>query len=113
VRVPDGVETGPLSVILDAVHHRQVLRVAYAGLRRQDTTERDVEPLGLVRSGAFWLMAAWCRLREDVRVFRSDRVLAASPTGETFVAREGATMEDLTRRYLEGDPTDGSPRRRR
>jgi predicted DNA-binding transcriptional regulator YafY len=113
VRVPDAVDAGPLSIILDAVHHRRVLRVAYAGLRRQDTTERDVEPLGLVRSGAFWLMAAWCRLREDVRVFRSDRVLSASPTGETFVAREGATMEDLTRRYLEGEATDPSSRRRR
>lgn len=102
VRVPDRGAKGPLSTILDAIHHRQVLRLSYAGVRRQDTTERDVEPLGLVRAGAFWLMPAWCRLRGDVRVFRSDRILSTTPTGETFTPREGATMEDLTRKYLEG-----------
>jgi predicted DNA-binding transcriptional regulator YafY len=103
VRVPERDEKGPLSTILDAVHHRRVLKLSYAGVRRQDTTDRDVEPLGLVRSGGFWLMPAWCRLRGDVRVFRSDRILATTPTGETFSPREGSTMEDLTRQYLEGE----------
>jgi predicted DNA-binding transcriptional regulator YafY len=103
VRLPRRDEKGPLSTILDAVHHRRVLRLGYAGVRRQDTTERDVEPLGLVRAGNFWLMPAWCRLRGDVRVFRSDRILATTATGETFSPREGATIEDLTRRYIEGD----------
>lgn len=107
VRVPDRFEAGPLSTILDAIHHRRVLRLAYAGLRRQDTTERDVEPLGLVRSARFWLMPAWCRLRNDLRVFRSDRILSASATGDVFTPREGATMEDLVRQHLEGDERRG------
>lgn len=102
VRLPDRDKKGPLSVILDAVHHRRVLRIVYAGVRRQDTTVREVEPLGLVRSGRFWLMPAWCRLRGDVRVFRSDRIEAVTPTGDGFAPREGATMEDLVRQYIEG-----------
>jgi predicted DNA-binding transcriptional regulator YafY len=108
VRVPTRFEAGPLSTILDAIHHRVVLRLAYAGLRRQDTTERDVEPLGLVRSGRFWLMPAWCRLRSDLRVFRSDRILSATRTAEVFTPREGATMEDLVRQHLE----ESAPRSR-
>jgi predicted DNA-binding transcriptional regulator YafY len=103
VRVPERFEAGPLSTILDAIHHRHVLRLTYAGVRRQDTTERDVEAVGLVRSGPFWLMPAWCRLREGLRVFRSDRIRSATRTGEVFAPREGATMEDLTRRYLESE----------
>ncbi len=103
VRVPERREKGPLSTILDAVHHRRVLRLVYAGVRRQDTTEREVEPLGLVRTGPFWLMAAWCRLRSDVRVFRSDRILSTTVTGERFAPREGATMEEITRQYLAGE----------
>lgn len=102
VRVPEKRETGPLSTILDAVHHRRVLRLLYAGVRRQDTTEREVEPLGLVRTGGFWLMPAWCRLRGDVRVFRSDRILSTTVTGDTFAPRAGATMEEITKQYLEG-----------
>lgn len=103
VRVPDEQPRGPLSLILDAIHHRRVLTLRYAGVRRQDTTEREVEPLGLVRTGAFWLMPAWCRLRGDLRVFRSDRILSATPTGEAFTPRDGATMEDLVQQYLAGE----------
>jgi predicted DNA-binding transcriptional regulator YafY len=103
VRVPDRDDQWPLSVILDAIHHRRVLHLVYAGVRRQDTTERDVEPLGLVRLGVYWLMPAWCRLRDEVRAFRSDRILSTTVTGETFTPREGATIEDLVRQHLEGE----------
>lgn len=115
VRVADAAPRGPLSVILDAVHHQRVLTMRYEGVRRHDTTVRDVEPLGLVRAGGFWLVPAWCRLREDVRVFRTDRIRATAPTGETFSLREGHTIEDLTRLHLDSDapPASAKPRRRR
>ena len=63
VRLPESREVGPLSLILDAVHHRRVLRITYAGVERDELSEREIEPLGLVRSGAYWLVPAWCRLR--------------------------------------------------
>lgn len=101
VRVPESkTGQGPLSIILDAIHHRRVLQLSYAGVKRQATTERAVEPLGMVRAGTFWLVAAWCRLRNDVRVFRSDRILATTVTGETFTPRPGATMEELVAKYV-------------
>lgn len=103
VRLPESRDVGPLSLILDAVHHRRVLRITYAGVRRAELSEREIEPLGLVRSGAYWLVPAWCRLREDLRVFRSDQLRTAVATGEQYNAREGATMEDLSRRYQAGE----------
>ncbi|MDX3111001.1 WYL domain-containing protein, partial [Nonomuraea angiospora] len=30
----------------------------------------------------FWYLVAWCRLRDDVRVFRLDRIAAATVTAE-------------------------------
>ncbi|MGV3624831.1 MAG: helix-turn-helix transcriptional regulator [Archangium sp.] len=92
---------GPLSLLLDAVHSRRVLKLTYDGINRGETTEREVEPLGLLRFTDSWLMPAWCRLRGEVRVFRSDRVRKAVPTGETFVEREGFTMADLVKRHAE------------
>lgn len=94
-------EAGPLSLLLEAVHSRRVLRLTYDGINRGQTTERDVEPLGLLRIADSWMMPAWCRLRGEVRVFRSDRVRKAVPTGETFVEREGFTMADLVKRHAE------------
>lgn len=94
-------KAGPLSLLLDAVNHRRVLHLVYDGIGRGETTERDVEPLGLLRFTDSWMMPAWCRLRGDVRIFRSDRMRRATPTGETFAEREGFTMEDLVKRHAE------------
>lgn len=113
VRLPESREVGPLSLILDAVHHRRVLRITYAGVERDELSEREIEPLGLVRSGVYWLVPAWCRLRQDLRVFRSDRLQAAVSTGELYAAREGVTMEELTRRYQAGDERRGTDTGRR
>ncbi len=103
VKLMRGAEkkAGPLSLLLDAVHERKVLRLVYDGLGRGVPTEREVEPLGLLRFADAWLMPAWCRLRGDVRMFRSDRVRSAKPTGETFTEREGYTLADLGRRHAQ------------
>lgn len=100
VAIPDGVQAsfGPLGLLLDAIHHRRVVHIRYAGLARGEDTERDVEPIGLVRLGAWWLVSAYCRLRGDLRAFRSDRIRDAALTGQTFESREGMTIDDIVRR---------------
>jgi len=93
--VGDQQRAGPLGLLLGAIHDRQVVHIRYDGLARGEATERDVEPLGLVRLGRWWLVSAYCRLRQDLRAFRSDRILEATPTGEVFAPREGMTLEDV------------------
>ncbi len=59
-----------------AVHNAHVLRIGYvdaAGL----VSDRDVEPQHVVVAPGGAYLAAWCRLREDDRIFRMDRVLRA------------------------------------
>ncbi len=46
---------------------------------------REVEPLCLAFWGGVWTLGAWCRLRNDFRNFRPDRIAAFAPTGEVFV----------------------------
>jgi predicted DNA-binding transcriptional regulator YafY len=91
-------DPGPLSVLLKAVDAREVVRVRYHGVARGMASEREIEPLGVVRLGEVWLVPAYCRLREDLRVFRIDRMLKAVPTGERFVPRPGLSLEDFVRR---------------
>ena len=91
----DQARVGPLGVLLDAIHRRRVVHIRYAGLARGEDTERDVEPLGLVRLGKWWLVSAYCRLRQDLRSFRSDRILAAVAGDEIFAPRDGMTLDDV------------------
>lgn len=67
-----------------AVTSSQVLRMSY---RDNDArpTQREIEPLCLAFWGGSWTLGAWCRLREDFRNFRPDRIVDYAPTGETFL----------------------------
>ena len=72
---------------LDAIHEametRHLVRFAYA---RPDgeASQRDVEPVCLAFWGRVWTLGAWCRLRQDFRNFRLDRMAALRVLEETY-----------------------------
>lgn len=74
------------SGIVDALHEaiaaRRVLRVEYRDAR-DAVSAREIEPLCLACWGAVWTLGAWCRMRDDFRNFRPDRMQFAA-TGEIF-----------------------------
>jgi predicted DNA-binding transcriptional regulator YafY len=47
-------------------------------------TERAVDLYGLVYRSGFWYAVGYCHLREDLRVFRLDRVRSAKMRDETY-----------------------------
>jgi predicted DNA-binding transcriptional regulator YafY len=67
-----------------AIAARQVLHLDYRD-ESSRASARDVEPLCLAFWGGAWTLGAWCRLRNDFRSFRPDRIVELAPTGETFV----------------------------
>jgi predicted DNA-binding transcriptional regulator YafY len=40
-----------------------------------------------------WYLVAWCRLREELRSFRLDRIIASHDTGEPVPARAPEELE--------------------
>lgn len=73
---------GVSRAIEEALLRRRVLRLGYADAKGA-LTAREVEPgVFLGGRGGFWYLVAWCRLRDDVRVFRLDRIVEAAVTGE-------------------------------
>ncbi|MEV8632212.1 YafY family protein [Streptosporangium sp. NPDC051023] len=69
-------------VIERALLHRRVLRIEYED-RKGDATVREVEPTVFVGGrGGHWYLVGMCRLRQDVRVFRLDRIRRAEETEE-------------------------------
>lgn len=63
-------------------------------------TRRRVWPLGLFFYGPVWLLAAWCELRQDFRMFRVDRMAQADWLDVGFDPKPGRTLEDFGRQEL-------------
>jgi len=81
------------AVITDALPGGRVLRLGYAD-RHGRLSRRDVEPLGFVGFAGHWYLLAWCRLRDAVRAFRTDRIAAVTVTAQVSVPRP-LRREDL------------------
>jgi predicted DNA-binding transcriptional regulator YafY len=64
----------PLALARRAVEERRVVRLLYHAYRRESPDPRDVEPVRLVHFGDAWHLAGYCRLRQDMRLFRLDRI---------------------------------------
>jgi predicted DNA-binding transcriptional regulator YafY len=70
-------------VIEQALLHRRVVRLEYEDQEGR-TTVREVEPATFVGGrGGHWYLVGLCRLRQDVRAFRLDRIGWAEETEET------------------------------
>jgi predicted DNA-binding transcriptional regulator YafY len=80
-----------------ALAERRVLALEYRGKDREEITKRDVEPLGLVYYADNWHLIAHCRLRKEVREFRTDRILKIESKPEVFAPHESFSLK----RYLE------------
>jgi predicted DNA-binding transcriptional regulator YafY len=78
------IETDVIDSLHAAIADNRVLRLDYRDESGRAST-REVEPLCLAFWGGAWTLGAWCRLREDFRSFRPDRIATFAPTGETFV----------------------------
>jgi predicted DNA-binding transcriptional regulator YafY len=80
-------------MVADALSTRRVLRIAY-GDREGAATTREIEPLGYVGKATHWYLVAWCRQRDALRAFRTDRITSVSVTAEVPAPRS-LRREDL------------------
>ncbi|MEU4755457.1 WYL domain-containing protein, partial [Micromonospora tulbaghiae] len=84
--VGDGPGTPVPAAVADAVAAGRVLRLRYADRGGADSA-RDVEPLAYLGNSVHWYLVAWCRLRDGLRCFRTDRIVSVHPLAEP-VTRE-------------------------
>ena len=73
-----------LDQLRTAASDRQVSHITYVSLARNEQTERDVEPWAVFSSLGNWYLSAYCRLKQEERVFRVDRVRDVAILDETF-----------------------------
>ena len=66
--------TDHIQAILDGIVQKKLLCIDYFAGHSQEFTKRDVEPVGIFYLDSFWHLIAYCRLRNDYRDFRIDRI---------------------------------------
>ncbi len=78
-----------------AVDERRVVLIDYYVPARDESTERTVEPLRVFSAEGHAYLDAWCRLAEDQRLFRLDRISRAEVLDEQFSGRRDVRPRDL------------------
>lgn len=86
-RAPLNLDDPKFGLLQQAIQKRRVVRLHYHAMHTNRITERLVEPLHLAYLESTWVLSGYCRLRNDERNFRLDRIDELQPTGETFAAR--------------------------
>jgi predicted DNA-binding transcriptional regulator YafY len=71
-----------LQPILNAISGSNVIEINYTTVDKNETTKRQLEPVGIYYLGSHWYLIAWCRLRNDYRNFRTDKISQLKTTGE-------------------------------
>ncbi len=87
----DGVKP----ILEQAVAEQRSVEINYFSMTREEFTTRKVDPYGLKPDGDLLWMVAFCHLRDDMRVFRVDRIKEASLTHDAFVRPETFSLDEF------------------
>lgn len=90
-------DVGPRPEVLAALRDRVAAKITYVDPKTLASSTRTIEPVGLVSTGAWWWLIAYCRLRKDARAFRTDAI-ASWKSKAPFAPREGFSLAEITAR---------------
>ncbi|MPZ61825.1 MAG: WYL domain-containing protein [Propionibacteriales bacterium] len=92
----DAADQKVVDTVNDALRHQRRLRLSYFVPARDETTEREVDPMRLVVAEGHSYLECWCYRADDVRLFRLDRISAATELDTPADPPEHAHPRDLS-----------------
>jgi proteasome accessory factor C len=99
-------EEAVLPVVRDALERGRRLHLAYHVPGRDETTERDVDPMRLLLVEGRSYLEAWCRRVEGVRIFRLDRVVSVEILDAPAEPPAHAERRDISQGLFRPGPDD-------
>jgi proteasome accessory factor C len=106
VSVQVGGRVGPLAEIREALAADRRLHLTYFVPTRDETTQRDVDPMRVLMVDGRWYLEGWCYRADQVRLFRLDRVEEATVLDLPTAIPAGAAQRDLGEGLFQGSPDD-------
>ncbi|MEQ8339413.1 MAG: YafY family protein [Cyclobacteriaceae bacterium] len=94
-----------ISTIQNALAEQRVLSIAYYANYKDQSTKRDIEPLGLVYYSGRWHLIAYCRLRKSMRDFRCDRITHCKLLVEKYDRTEHPSFPTFLEQMIVGTET--------
>ncbi|WP_280237017.1 helix-turn-helix transcriptional regulator [Nocardia cyriacigeorgica] len=101
---PRPVEAPAVATVRAALAARHALRLVYYSASRDVVSERLVDPIRIVLVDNNSYLQAWCREAEGVRLFRFDRIEAATELDEPASPPSEATDADAALDLFQDDP---------
>jgi predicted DNA-binding transcriptional regulator YafY len=92
---PDEPHQKHLTALQQAVAANRLLFIRYeSSYNKTETTERLVEPLGLLHYSNAWHLIGWCRLRNDYRDFKVNRISRLQLKDETVDVSKHKSLQE-------------------
>jgi proteasome accessory factor C len=95
VLIDEETNEGTVALARKALAARRRIHLRYLVPGRDESTERDVDPMRLINFDAHWYLEGWCHRAEDVRLFRLDRIEALEILGQDGTPPATAEPRDL------------------
>ncbi|MFC5049558.1 helix-turn-helix transcriptional regulator [Rubritalea spongiae] len=92
-----------IACVQQAMVERKIILLDYQD-RMGNTTSRPVEPLELVHYQNRWHLLSWCKMRNDFRDFRLDRVTGYTLTEQSYEYRDHQTISDCIQSWIANEP---------
>ncbi|MFC7492343.1 MULTISPECIES: helix-turn-helix transcriptional regulator [unclassified Knoellia] len=89
------VDDTTLARAREGVEQHRRLHLTYHVPGRDESTERDVDPMRVIASDGHWYLEGWCHRAQGVRVFRLDRVEDLTVLDEDGTPPEGVAPREL------------------
>lgn len=86
-----------LQVLLKSIAAKEILDIGYFANHSQQYSNRQIEPVGVFYQSSYWYLIAFCRLRNDYRSFRTDRISYINLTGQFFNKQHPSLKTFITR----------------
>ncbi len=90
-----------LSSIQKSITNANVLKINYHSIYKEEITTREVEPLAVYFTENAWVLVAFCRLRNDQREFRLDKISKLNITSQTFDYQQDFSLNNYFKQFTE------------
>ena len=91
------VGTEHLAAIRTSLTSRRKLRISYRRGGAAEATERSICPYALAAASGMFYVIAHCEGSDGLRIFRLDRIEAATPLAEPYRIPESFSLDDVIR----------------
>lgn len=106
VDIDPGEQGQWLEPVRQALAQHRRIHLRYLVPSRDETTQRDVDPMRVTTVDGHWYLEGWCHRSSDVRLFRLDRIQELTVLDADGTPPAHARPRDLDAGVFQGRPQD-------